>query len=60
MSFYRLKIETLKRCEDVLQKLHDKVEKVGFVQRRLLFLLNLFVPKVICFKEDDVPSYYAT
>lgn len=31
---YRLNIATLKRCEDVLQKLHEKVEKVCFVQRR--------------------------
>jgi len=30
---FRLKISTLERCEDVLQKLHDKVEKVGFLQR---------------------------
>lgn len=27
-SFNRLKIETLQRCEDVLQKLYSKVEKV--------------------------------
>jgi len=33
ISVFRLKISTLERCEDVLQKLHDKVEKVGFLQR---------------------------